>query len=253
MTDGKDNGEQVSCKDCEMFTLCEPFSLQGLEVDFVGQLVKHSTPVARGESLFRAGESFTSIYAVCSGSFKLSISDAPDPERVIDFRFPGELLGMGGIHTGRHCGDAWALEDSAVCALPFQQLSEIGAQIPMVQMRIIRLMSEELFHRQRTALLLTGLRKAEERLAAFLLSAMLRFREHGYSAHKFRLVMNREDIGSYLGLAKETVSRVLTGFQRDGVLELRGKQIEAINLDGLVLRSRAPKCVLDPAPPDTSV
>lgn len=245
--------KHVSCEACEMISLCRPLKLGEFEMDLTKTMVKRHVLVKRGEYLFRNGASLRSIYAIGSGSFKLTVPAEPDQDRVIDFRFSGELLGMEGIHSGHHCNDALAMEDCNVCELPYQALSETGLQIPMLQERIIRLMSEELAHRQRMLVLLMGLKSAEERLAAFLLGVSLRFRDHGYPSHRFRLVMSRTDIGSYLGLAKETVSRVLAGFQRGGMLQLRGKNIEIVDINELAGRAQAVRCVLDPVSPTVPI
>ena len=246
-------GNRVSCKECEMFTLCQPLKLGDMDMDLTKHMLKPCEPIERDDTLFRNGSSFSSIYAVCSGSFKLTVPASDDQDRVIDFRFPGELLGMGAIHSGRHCSDAVAMEDCTVCELPFQVLNEFGMQIPMLQARMIELMSQELAQRQRMLVLLMGLKSSDERIAAFLLGVSLRFKAHGRSSHSFKLAMSRTDIASYLGLAKETVSRVLVSFQRDGILQLSGKNIEITDISELATRASAVDCVVNSVSPSCSL
>jgi CRP/FNR family transcriptional regulator, anaerobic regulatory protein len=238
--------KRAECSECDLFKLCGPLRLgdSGIDIDLNDQLVKRRVEVKRGNLLFRNGDPHRSIYAISSGSFKLTTPADQSLDRIVDFRFPGELLGMSGIHAGNYCSNALAMEDCTVCEFSFDRFSKLGIQIPILQQRIIHLMSEALAHRQRMTLLLTGLKNAEERLAAFLLGISLRFKEHGFPAQRFKLVMDRSDIGNFLGLAKETVSRILVSLQRDGILQLSGKNIAIDNLDELANRAQATPCAL---------
>ncbi len=221
----------VSCANCEMHALCLPFEVAGKSFDLVEGVLYQRRLIKKDETLFLAGDIFSSFQCISAGSFKLVVPDHPG--KVVGFCFAGELLEAGAMYTGMHRYQAVALEDSYVCAIPQQSIEEIGHQIPDFQGRLTGLMSEQLFHMSRLMGLLAGHRKADERLAAFLADVSIRFHEHGFPATQFRLSMARDDIASYLGLAKGTVSRILTRFHQQELIISSGRYLEIVDIEKL--------------------
>ena len=183
--------------------------------------------VKRGEHLYHSGEAFDSIYALRSGFFKSSVVLEDGRDQVTGFHMAGEIVGMGGIGTERHTADLIALEDSEVCIIPYGRLEEPG-----LQRQLHKAMSRELV-RDQGVMMLLGTMRAEERLAAFLLNLSQRFVARGFSPSEFHLRMTREEIGSYIGLSLETVSRLFSRFQEDGLITVQQKHIRILDIPGL--------------------
>jgi CRP/FNR family transcriptional regulator len=209
------------------------------EIERLDRLVLTRRRVKRGEYLYRAGDGFTSIYAVRSGFFKSDVNLEDGRDQVTGFHMPGEILGLDGIGTERHSCNAVALEDSEVCAIPFARLEEVSRELRSLQHQFHKVMSREIV-RDQGVMMLLGTMRAEERLAAFLLNLSQRFLTRGYSPSEFQLRMTREEIGSYLGLKLETVSRIFSKFQAEGLIEVQQKRIRVLDAEGLkrMLRSR---------------
>jgi len=188
--------------------------------------------VKRGESLYRSGDAFGSIYAVRSGFFKSGVVLEDGRDQVTGFHMPGEILGLDGIGTERHTCGATALEDSEVCVIPFARLEEVSREVRTLQHQFHKVMSREIV-RDQGVMMLLGTMRAEERLAAFLLNLSQRFVTRGYSPAEFHLRMTREEIGSYLGLKLETVSRVFSRFQEAGLVAVQQKHIRILDPEGL--------------------
>ncbi len=223
--------DHVSCTSCEMHALCMPYRVAGNSIDLIEGLLLRRKSIKKGEILFSTGDVFETFQCISAGSFKLVVSD--NLNRVAGFSFAGELLDAGAMYSGKHGYNAVALEDSHICAIAKQSIDEISYQIPDFQSRIINMMSEQLFHVNRLMTLLTGRQKADERLAAFLVDVSLRFEEHNFPAKQFRLSMARDDIANYLGLAKCTVSRILTLFHDQGLIITSGRNFEIVDIDQL--------------------
>jgi CRP/FNR family transcriptional regulator len=215
---------KVACGECSLSRLCLPMGLDGEDMDRLDALMKRPRPLRRGEHLFRSGDLFHSIYAVRSGSVKTYTPCQDGSEQVIGFHLPGELVGLDAIDGERHICSGRVLETTTVCALPFDRVQEVARDLPSLQRHFLRLMSKELAHDE-AMLMLLGKASAEERLATFLVSLAQRFRVRGFSGNEFNLSMSRHDIGNYLGLAVETVSRMFSKLQEDGVLSVHRKNI----------------------------
>jgi CRP/FNR family transcriptional regulator len=226
MPDSK-NKFVVSCQQCGLNALCLPNSLTDTEMDKVDKAVKRGKPLQRGQDLFETGTKFSSLYAVRSGAIKAYHIDENGDEQVIGFFLPGEILGLDAIDTQVYVSSAKALETSAVCEIPFPQIEELSRDIHSLQSHMYRLLSREIRLDQELQMLL-GKKTAEERIGAFLLNLSMRYEQRRLSSTRFRLPMARTDIGNYLGLAVETVSRVFTRFQKNGVLKVEGKEVEII-------------------------
>ncbi|WP_174873336.1 fumarate/nitrate reduction transcriptional regulator Fnr [Vogesella oryzae] len=223
---------KVSCSNCSLRELCLPVGLNREEMAQLDAVIRQSRRLKRGEYLFRSGEGFRSLYAVRTGYFKTCVSSQDGREQVTGFHMSGELMGLDGISASQHGCDAIALEDSEVCELPFNRMETLGRDIPSLQHHFFRLMSREIV-RDQSVMLLLGNMKAEERLAAFLLNLSQRLSARGFAAYDFILRMSREEIGSFLGLKLETVSRTLSKFQQQGWLKVDHKHIQMLQPEEL--------------------
>lgn len=222
-----------ACANCSLRELCVPGAIPPNELERLDALVARRRRVERGTTLYRGGSPFRALYAVRQGSFKTSLSGEDiGSEQITGFQLPGELLGLDGVAFDVHGVDAIALEDSEVCVLPYADLERIARSFPPLQHQLHKVMSREIV-RERDVMMMLGSMRAEERVAAFLIGLSERHQRLGYSATAFVLRMTREDIGSYLGLKLETVSRALSRLGEQGLIRARGKQIDIVDLQGL--------------------
>jgi CRP/FNR family transcriptional regulator, anaerobic regulatory protein len=225
----------VVCSRCNLRGICLPVGLTSDELEAVdGRMVTVRHKLARGERLFQVGDRFDAVYAIWTGFFKTSVSSKDGREQVTGFQMGGELIGLDGIGTRRHEVDAVALDDSQVCVIPFAELEALALEVSSLQQQFHRLMSREIV-RNHGVMLLLGSMNADERLAAFLLNLTQRQRARGFSGSSIVLRMSREEIGSYLGLKIETVSRTFSKFQASGLLFVRHRQIQVVDPVGLQL------------------
>jgi CRP/FNR family transcriptional regulator len=223
---------EVTCSGCNLREMCLPLDLDSDSLRRVEQVVYARRRVRRGESLFNAGDDFTAVYAIRSGFLKTTVINDDGREQVTGFCMPGELIGLDGIGGGRYHGNAIALEDAELCVLPFSLLEELGREIPAMQRHLHGVLSREIV-RDHGVMMLLGSMRAEERLAAFLLNLSRRFTRRGYSPSDFHLRMTREEIGSYLGLKLETVSRLFSRFQDEHLIEVQQKHVRIVDIAGL--------------------
>jgi CRP/FNR family transcriptional regulator, anaerobic regulatory protein len=215
----------TSCSSCCLQGVCLPCGQNSEKLTDMDELTRVKRRVARGSALYRSGDAFDSVYAVRSGSFKSVGLSRSGEEKVTGVHLAGEVLGLEAINSSKHGFDAVALEDSEVCVIPFAQLTQLASRIPELQSQLLRMLSSDISRDQGLMLLLGGM-DAEQRLAAFLLSLARRYQKLGYASTRFTLRMTREDIGSYLGLTLETVSRLFSRMQRDGLIAAQQKEIE---------------------------
>jgi CRP/FNR family transcriptional regulator len=220
------------CSSCHLRDLCLPGGLAKGDVDSLDKLMFARPRVLAGDTLYRAGDKFRFIYAVRSGTFKSSLTLSDGREQVSGFHMAGELMGLDGLAQGRYASSAFALEDAEICAIPFAHLSELSASNVNMQQVVTRLMSREIV-REHSLMMLLGSMNAEERLAGFLLNLSRRLSARGWSASEFHLRMSRAEIGSYLGMKLETVSRTFSAFAHAGLLQVDKRHIRIIDLDGL--------------------
>lgn len=223
---------KTACSNCNLHELCLPLGLSHEEVEKLDELVSARRRLKRGEHLYRAGETFGAIYAVRSGFFKTDVLLEDGREQVTGFQMTGELLGLDGISTEAHSCNAVALEDSEVCTIPFSHLEGLSREIRTLQHHFHKVMSREIV-RDHGVMMLLGTMRAEERLAAFLLNLSQRFTARGYSPAEFYLRMTREEIGSYLGLKLETVSRAFSRFQEEGLIAVQQKHVRILDIGKL--------------------
>ncbi len=219
-----ENPLEVECDACGLDPICQVLDYAEAGSGVPEGVLLRRQPVARGEILFQASEVFSSIYAIKSGSFKTYTSSPGGGDRVIGFHQPGELIGVEAVSSGSYPCTARALEPSSVCELRISRLPEAGRPNEVVQQALIQLLGSEVAF---SHIVITALiqQNGEQRLAAFLLNISNRRLERGLPESEFYLQMSRADIANYLGLASETVSRLLTRFQNQGLITLRRKQV----------------------------
>jgi CRP/FNR family transcriptional regulator len=216
--------QPANCGACNLRELCLPCGLSGSAPEVLDELVYTRRRVKRGDTLCHAGAPFESLYAVRSGFLKSRMVLEDGRDQVTGFHMAGEIVGMDGIGSDSHTVDIVALEDSEVCVIPYARLEE-----PRLQRQLNKVMSREMV-RDQGVMMLLGTMRAEERLAAFLLNLSQRFVARGYARDDFHLRMTREEIGSYLGLSLETVSRLFSRFQDDGLLTVQQKHIHILDI-----------------------
>ena len=222
----------VTCKDCGIYGLCREVNGPDADLRLSETIVRNRRLFKRGEFLYRIGEPLRTIYAIRCGSVKTYVLTKDGRMQITGFHISGELLGLGAIATNSFASEAMALETSMVCEVPLDVLEMYSEEIPSTRNQMLKIMSQEILDNQELMLLL-GKKNADERLATFLLSLSRRFQRRSYSPTKFNLSMSRSDIGNYLGIAEETVCRVFTRFQNDGLLATERRQVLLQDLDRL--------------------
>ena len=223
---------QVACSNCNLRELCMPAGLQPDEFKRIDGLVSLRRRLRRRELLFHHGEEFTALYAIRSGVFKTRVASEDGRDQVTGFQMAGEIMGLDGIVNEFHSCDAVALEDAEVCVIPFDRVEAMSREVPALQRHVHQIMSREIV-REHGVMLLLGSMRAEERLAVFLLNLVQRLHARGFSRTEVLLRMSREEIGSYLGLKLETVSRTLSKFMEDGILEVRQRHLRILDAKAL--------------------
>ena len=223
---------EVTCSSCNLRELCLPGALCAEDMARVENVVYARRRLKRGEPLYQAGSEFSAIYAIRSGFFKTSLVDAEGREQVTGFSMAGELMGLEGLGAGTYQGTAVALEDSEICVLPYALIEVMAREVPALQRHLHAVLAREIV-RDHGVMMLLGSMRAEERLATFLLNLSKRFVRRGYSASDFNLRMTRDELGSYLGLKLETVSRLFSRFQEDGLIEVQQKHVRIVDIAGL--------------------
>jgi len=223
---------KAHCSTCSLRELCLPVGLDANDMKLVDATVRRRTRLRKGETLYRAGQPFSALYAIRLGTLKTTVLSEDGRNQVAGYHLQGDLVGLDGLGTERHGCEAVALEDSEVCAIPFGELEELARSVPALQRNLHQLLAREI-SRDHGVMLVLGSMRAEERLASFLLNLSRRYHRRGYSSTEFVLRMTREEIGSYLGLKLETVSRLFSRFQDEGLLEVDGRTVKILDLDAL--------------------
>ena len=216
---------QIKCVSCALNKLCLPMGLDETETGLLDRIISRRRRVDRDENLFRMEDPFKNLYAVRFGHFKTFRINPSGGQQVVGFQMAGDLMGLDAIGAQRHQSAAVALEDSEVCEIPFARLEELSAEVPHLQRHFNRIMSHEITREQSVMLFLGGMR-AEQRFAVFLMNLSVRYAARGYSPARFQLRMSREEIGNYLGLTIESVSRLLLKFKQKGWLQVDKRAIE---------------------------
>ena len=226
------NKIKVACANCNLRELCMPLDLKQSELQRIDDLIGKRRKVARGKKLFNSGDKFKALFAVRMGFFKTQTSTEDAREQVMGFQMAGDLIGLDGIANDQHTCDAVALEDAEVCVIPFHQIEELSREITSLQRHLHNIMSREIL-RENSMMMLLGSMNAEERLATFLINLANRLHIRGFSSSELILRMSREEIGSYLGVQIETVSRTFKKMIDDGVVEVNRRHIRILNTNAL--------------------
>ena len=218
----------LACSTCTVGKFCVSPKLNDDIAAALDRLVGTRVRLQKGDVLFRVGDRFTALYAIRTGSCKTVVLTDDGSEQVVGNHLPGEIIGTEAIATQSHGCRAIALEDSEVCTLPFDQIEALAHVDPDFQRNLYRMMSKEI-GRERSAALMLGTMRGEQRLSWFLLDLSSRYHARGYSSTEFVLRMTREEIGSQLGLKLETVSRLFSRFHDEGLIQVRGRIITLID------------------------
>lgn len=232
---------KVACSNCNLRELCLPIGLSTDEMSKLDGIVATRKKVKQGGHLFSSGDPFTTLYAIRTGFFKTCVVSEDGREQVTGFQMAGEIMGLDGIVSDKHNCNAIALEDAEVCVMPFNHVEDLSREIPMLQRHVHKIMSREIVRENGVMMLLANMR-AEERLAAFLLNLLQRLHARGYSKSELILRMTREEIGSYLGMKLETVSRTFSKFSDDGIIEVKQKNIRILDHEKLKAIFNASTC-----------
>lgn len=223
---------KVACSNCNLRELCLPSGFNPEEMERLDSIVRTRQRVKQGERLFSEGDEFTSLFAIRTGFFKTSITTDDGREQVIGFQMAGEIVGLDGIVNDVHTCNAVALEDADVCVMPFSNVEDLSREFPILQRHVHKIMSREIV-RENEVMMLLGNMRAEERLAAFLINLVQRLHTRGFSQSEVVLRMTREEIGSYLGMKLETVSRTFSKFSDEGIIEVKQRHVRIINPEAL--------------------
>lgn len=223
---------KVACSNCNLRELCMPIGFNPEDMQKLDEVVATRRRVKQGEMLFGNGDPFKSLFAIRTGFFKTCVSTADGREQVTGFQMAGEIIGLDGIVTDHHSCNAVALEDADVCVMPFANIEELSREFPLLQRHVHKIMSREIV-RENSMMMLIGNMRSEERLAAFLLNLVQRLHARGFSQSELTLRMSREEIGSYLGMKLETVSRSFSKFSDEGIIEVKQRYVKILEPDAL--------------------
>ena len=232
---------KLACSNCNLRELCMPLALNEEELQKLDNLVTTRHKIVRGDTLYRNGEKFSALYAIRTGFFKTSVAAEDGRDQVTGFQMAGEVIGLDGIVSDYHTCDAVALEDAEVCVMNFDRLEDLSREINALQRHVHKIMSREIV-RENGVMLLLGSMRADERLAAFLLNLVQRLHARGFSQSELVLRMTREEIGSYLGLKLETISRTFSKFVEEGIVEVKLRHVRIMNPDALKLIVNTQSC-----------
>ncbi|MEY8216671.1 MAG: fumarate/nitrate reduction transcriptional regulator Fnr [Colwellia sp.] len=225
--------QHISCKNCSISELCLPFTLNEQELNTLDGIIDRKRPIHKGDKIYSDGQELHSLFAIRSGTFKTYTVNEQGEEQITGFHLAGDLLGFDAIADSEHRSFAQALETSMVCEIPYNNLDTLSNNMPKLKKQVLRLMSNEIRTDQEMLTLLNR-KNAEQRVATFLVSLSDRYHDRGLSATEFRLTMTRSDIGNYIGLTVETISRLLNRFHKSGLIKVDGKLITIIDIDQLI-------------------
>lgn len=222
----------IKCQNCSISELCLPFTLDNQELNTLDEIIERKRPIHKGDKIFTDGQEMHALFAIRSGTFKTFTVNEQGEEQITGFHLAGDLLGFDAIAETEHKSFAQALETSMVCEIPYDNLDSLSNTMPKLKKQVLRLMSNEI-RTDQAMLTLLNRKNAEQRVATFLVSLSERYHARGLSASEFRLTMTRSDIGNYIGLTVETISRLLNRFHKNGLINVDGKLITILNIDEL--------------------
>ncbi len=224
--------QHIKCQNCSISELCLPFTLNEKELNTLDDIIERKRPIHKGDKIFTDGQEMHALYAIRSGTFKTFTVNEQGEEQITGFHLAGDLLGFDAIADTEHKSFAQALETSMVCEIPYNNLDTLSNTMPKLKKQVLRLMSNEIRTDQEMLTLLNR-KNAEQRVATFLVNLSDRYHARGLSSSEFRLTMTRSDIGNYIGLTVETISRLLNRFHKNGLIKVDGKLIAIVDIDEL--------------------
>jgi CRP/FNR family transcriptional regulator len=224
--------QHIKCQNCSISELCLPFSLNEQELTSLDDIIDRKRPIHKGDKIFHDGQELHALFAIRSGTFKTFTVSEQGEEQITGFHLAGDLLGFDAIAESNHPSFAQALETSMVCEIPYHNLDQLSDTMPKLKKQVLRLMSNEIKTDQ-AMLTLLNRKNAEQRVATFLVSLSERYHSRGLSSSEFRLTMTRSEIGNYIGLTVETISRLLNRFHKNDLIKVDGKLIEILDIDAL--------------------
>lgn len=225
--------QHINCQNCSISELCLPFTLNDQELNTLDDIIERKRPFHKGDKIFTDGQEMYALFAIRSGTFKTFTVNEQGEEQITGFHLAGDLLGFDAIADSEHKSFAQALETSMICEIPYNNLDKLSNTMPKLKKQVLRLMSNEIRTDQEMLTLLNR-KNAEQRVATFLVNLSNRYHARGLSSSEFRLTMTRSDIGNYIGLTVETISRLLNRFHKNGLIKVDGKLITILNIDELI-------------------
>ncbi|NEN75887.1 helix-turn-helix domain-containing protein [Pelistega sp. NLN82] len=226
------NKDSIHCANCMLGRICMPQKMNLTDIEHLTELIKERIRVAKGEYVFHIGNTSGAIYSIRTGAIKTQVENNCGHTQITGFFLPGEVFGLDSFTAQQHTSDAIALEDSEVCVMYTKDLNIVAQQIPSLQAQFRHLLSGEII-RSHQLLLSLGSLRSDQRVAWFILDMSARFTQLGYSSNEFILRMSREDIGNYLGLTLETVSRLFSRFQKEGLIHIQQRAIRILDHEAL--------------------
>lgn len=224
--------DATRCSTCMLNAICLPLGMSRKDVVVMDELIKERVRLAKGATLYSLGDRVDAIYGIRYGSLKTQVQNASGQMQITSFLLPGEVIGLDSLSDERHGSHAIALEDSEVCVIHLDEMDELAPRLPVLQTQLRRLMGKEITRSHQLVMTLGSLR-SEQRLAAFLLNLSQRFDTLGYSPYEFLLRMSRQEIGNFLGLTLETVSRLFSRFARDGLIRVQQREVQILDMGAL--------------------
>jgi len=225
----------LSCDVCALSGICLPAGLSEEELALLEKNVQTGQKLKKGETLYTASEEFGGLYAVKSGSFKSAVSNSDGDAQIVGFHMPGELIGFDGYDSA-HTSSVVALENSMVCKIPGSHLDFLCSNIKSVSKHIHSMIANDV-RAHNSVLMLIAQKSAEDRVICFLKNISDRNKKRGFSSVDFTLSMPRGDIANFLGMAPETISRLLAQLQDEKIVEFDRRNVHIVNYDELAKRS----------------
>lgn len=225
----------LSCDVCALSEICLPAGLNSEELILLEKNVITSIKLKKGEILYPAGEKFSGLYAIKSGSFKSAVSNSDGDAQIVGFHMPGELVGFDGYDSS-HTSSIVALENSMVCKVPSTHLDFLCANIGSVSKHVHIMIANDV-RAHNSVLMLIAQKSAEDRVLCFLKNISDRNKNRGFSSVDFTLSMPRGDIANFLGMAPETISRLLAQLQEDRVVEFDRRNVHVLDYEEFSRRS----------------
>ena len=215
----------AKCSDCGLHRICLSSGLNGDELKCFDEIVSSNLKFQSETYLYRQGGPFQGLFAIKSGSTKSCIVSADGHEQIVGFQFPGDILGLDSFEFHLYSSSVIFLENSVVCHFPYDRFNRLCNRVPRLLHVLLSHASQENTH-DHEMLMTINQKTAEERIAFFLIEITHRLHLAERTEATLHLPMRRNDIGNYLGLTKETVSRIFTKFERDGIITVSGKNLQ---------------------------